>query len=534
MGRFRDSTECDSRFVSAGCVLLDAALAYSQRGWLILPVNPKTKAPLRPHENGGRGHLDATTDSRTIRDWWTRWPDAAIGYRPAEDEVVVDVDPRNGGDRSFQELTDRLGPLPPTLTTITGGGGQHYRLRIPLGLRLPKELAPGVDLKGWNGYVVLSPSGHPLGTAYAWAAGRSPEEQDAALLPEAWLDEIRRLTSAETHKASATSVEGMIPEGKRNRTLASLAGTMRRRGMSTKAIEAALIVENRNRCDPQLPKPEVRRIAESIGRYEPTPEAKPVGSPDGGAAVGENESGCCRRISPEESPAPPDQFRSDVQRIWSGLALRDRAGEEYLESHNLWKDGLPDTGFLRFSTGETCDDWVNARAADGYRLAFAVRRPDGKMQTIALRHVGGGRNHGLAPTLPGHSISRAVICRPEILLLLEGEPEFEHDEIAIVEGPMNFLAFTLLRDTLYSDGHARPSWTLGCIGAGQAAGVVESFGRIIAGRTLRIALDPDTAGEQNARKAADAAHRVGAKRVLRCKPRDPDMDVADVLRRRLA
>ena len=45
---------------------------------------------------------------------------------------------------------------------------------------------------------------------------------------------------------------GRIVEGQRNATLAGLAGAMRRRGVSDEAIAAALMVENRRRCDPPL------------------------------------------------------------------------------------------------------------------------------------------------------------------------------------------------------------------------------------------------------------------------------------------
>ena len=60
-----------------------------------------------------------------------------------------------------------------------------------------------------------------------------------------------------------------IPDGRRDKTLTSLAGTMRRRGMSEEAIFAALLKENEAKCDPPLPEHEVRKIAHSVGRYEP-------------------------------------------------------------------------------------------------------------------------------------------------------------------------------------------------------------------------------------------------------------------------
>lgn len=228
------------------------------------------------------------------------------------------------------------------------------------------------------------------------------------------------------------------------------------------------------------------------------------------------------------TPAPPAR---DVSRIWSGLALSDRLGEAYLESRELWEDFLPYTGFLKFNTGQSCDSWMNARAAEGYRCAFAVRRPDGSIQTIVLRHAGDGiENYGKAPALPGCSTSGAAICRPDIGLLLEGDSEFEHDEVALVEGPTTFLAFSLWRDAMYRDSLARPTWTLGCIGAGLAANVVESFGKTIARRVLRLALDADAVGEQNARLAGDAARRLGARRVLRVTPRGGVKDFADLWR----
>lgn len=71
-----------------------------------------------------------------------------------------------------------------------------------------------------------------------------------------------------TYKQSpATSAAGVIPESSRNNTLASLAGSMRRRGMTSEAIEAALQQENMARCETPLDAAEVSAIAQSIARY---------------------------------------------------------------------------------------------------------------------------------------------------------------------------------------------------------------------------------------------------------------------------
>jgi RecA-family ATPase len=64
--------------------------------------------------------------------------------------------------------------------------------------------------------------------------------------------------------------EEAIHKGKRNGKLTSLAGAMRHRGMSQAAIEAGLLVENHQHCQPPLPEAEVRQIAASMARYAPS------------------------------------------------------------------------------------------------------------------------------------------------------------------------------------------------------------------------------------------------------------------------
>ena len=97
--------------------------------------------------------------------------------------------------------------------------------------------------------------------------------EDVARLPEAV---IRLARESRTDNSSAHGSEekrdGSIPHGERNSTLASLAGSMRRRGMSFESILAALKEENARRCEPPLDDREVESIARSISGYEPTLE----------------------------------------------------------------------------------------------------------------------------------------------------------------------------------------------------------------------------------------------------------------------
>ena len=81
---------------------------------------------------------------------------------------------------------------------------------------------------------------------------------------------LEALTSSDGNgRGPAPPIPEVIPEGERNETLASLAGSMRRRGATTTEILAALGVANTSRCQPPLEERELEQIAESIGRYEP-------------------------------------------------------------------------------------------------------------------------------------------------------------------------------------------------------------------------------------------------------------------------
>ena len=81
-----------------------------------------------------------------------------------------------------------------------------------------------------------------------------------------------------------------IPVGQRNAALARLAGVMRRNGVSEDAIAAALLTENRLRCDPALLAAEIKRIAASIARY------RPAGA--GAAAMPARVLGCATGSAP--------------------------------------------------------------------------------------------------------------------------------------------------------------------------------------------------------------------------------------------
>lgn len=135
------------------------AIEYAVNNWAVFPLRGKV-----PAISGGHGVLDATTDVEVIAHWWGgHYSGCNIGARVPESMIVIDVDPRHGGDESLAALETEHGELPETLTTISGrgDGGRHLFFRRPSGRLTGKRLGPGIDLKSSSGYVVMPPSIHP-------------------------------------------------------------------------------------------------------------------------------------------------------------------------------------------------------------------------------------------------------------------------------------------------------------------------------------------------------------------------------------
>lgn len=279
--------------LSATDELLTCALQYAQRGWLVLPLHTPEKdgqcscgknacSSVGKHPRTQNGMKDATTNIGTIRYWWQKWPYAnvgiATGLKPGI--VVIDIDYNHGGDDSLAGLLRTHGPLPETWESLTGGGGRHIFFKHPGGVVKNKVgLAPGIDVRGDGGYIVAPPSVHASGRTYTWELSATPGEVPLADIPP-WLLQLLN-TAPHQEPASTSFPDAPIPEGLRNNTLTSLAGSMRRRGMGESAIAAALLAKNKHRCQPPLPEQEVRGIAQSVMRYPPLNNGQPslVSSP---------------------------------------------------------------------------------------------------------------------------------------------------------------------------------------------------------------------------------------------------------------
>jgi hypothetical protein len=190
------------------------------------------------------------------------WPVAGVGYvfQPKDGIVGLDLDNAlsDGG-----ELKPWAAPiveqLPDTFIEISPSGrGLHAFFYGDLDRARKIRLADGgVELYNAGRYFTMS--GKP------WKGAPLEIERCPGVIPV-----VDSLRPARVNGTDPLSESTPVQQGERNNTLASLGGTMRRRGMGYESIHAGLKAENQARCTPPLSDQEVERIAKSVCRYEPT------------------------------------------------------------------------------------------------------------------------------------------------------------------------------------------------------------------------------------------------------------------------
>lgn len=254
--------------------MIGHALEYISKGFPVIPLcwpvygacgcgrnhqeNNIGKVPLTTH-----GLKNATITRLGVRDYWRKYPKANIGIVIPNGYFVLDLDVMHDGFESVGKLQERYGALTKTWLVCTGTGGQHYWYKTPKEIKNTTRLAglDGLDIRGIGGYVVAPPSIHRCGGIYEV----SPVWNDEITTAPAWL--INLCFKPQPEKIVTGDV--VFSQGARNDTLARIAGSMRRKGLSEEAILAALEVANQHQCSPPLTDNEVRLIAKSIGRYSP-------------------------------------------------------------------------------------------------------------------------------------------------------------------------------------------------------------------------------------------------------------------------
>lgn len=319
---------------SAG--LVEAARSYAGRGWPVISLHSVHEGRCTcgkadcdspgKHPRTMHGLHDASADAAVIAEWWARWPAANIGIvmgGPAR-LAALDIDGAAGAS-ALVELVTQHGDLPATLESKTGTGW-HKLFTVPEGAHIRPSvgvLGKGLDIRAQGSYIVAPPSLHVSGRRYQWE-----NDFPIAGLP-GWL--TRLLNTPRPQAPFDGDGAEKIRAGSRNGALTSIAGKLRRSGLTQLEMLAALHVINKGRCEPPLTDAEVSSIAASVAKY-------PAGADSFASSVE------ARNVDAKE----PARIELIDSRDFLSRASSDE--RPYLieglipaESHTMWQ-GRPKTG----------------------------------------------------------------------------------------------------------------------------------------------------------------------------------------------
>lgn len=191
---------------------------------------------------------------------------------------VLDVDVGTGGLETLADLQAKHGQLPRTPRARTGSGGEHHFFTAPDDSihNSASQVAPGLDIRGAGGYVVLTPSPHRSGAAYEWID--PPTTTPVADAPE-WLTTLALMRPQRISALGRRSDESLklISAGRRHDALIRFCGLLRSCGLGEDAIVECGFALLRHHAAPDPPmdlKQAEKDMRDVARRYPPTaPEA---------------------------------------------------------------------------------------------------------------------------------------------------------------------------------------------------------------------------------------------------------------------
>jgi hypothetical protein len=259
---------------------LDYALRYRMRNMPVLPIWPALKfergftcgcgkgtrcAQPGKHPLAAlvrHGSKDASLDEKKIKDWFTVWPNANVAIATGNRLVVLDIDPRHGGDLALAKLEAEYGALPQTWRVKTGGG-VHLYFRTPPDIIIKNNvgaLGAGLDIRSQGGFAIAPPSRHFSGGIYEWEI----DTGEIASLPS-WL------IIAKTTTTKAAPVETWrelardgVAEGKRNNAATRLTGYLLRHYVDPLVVLELVQSWNIAKCSPPLEPEEIETVVDSV------------------------------------------------------------------------------------------------------------------------------------------------------------------------------------------------------------------------------------------------------------------------------
>jgi P4 family phage/plasmid primase-like protien len=190
---------------------------YAANSWEILPchgiVNGRCTCGQSHMESKDIGkhpainawNVESSSDIAKVSSWWETNGEYNVGVNcKASGFLVIDIDPRSGGDIAYDKFEAYVdGALPPTVEATTGQyevngkiiRGRHLFYKCDESEDLIGNLSKlgfkGIDVKH-NGYVLISPSRHFSGITYEWVEGKEPWSIPIAEAPEDLLIPLRK------------------------------------------------------------------------------------------------------------------------------------------------------------------------------------------------------------------------------------------------------------------------------------------------------------------------------------------------------
>ncbi len=208
------------------------------------------------------GFKNASCEEDVVAGWFRCHKPCNIGIITGQkgNLVVLDVDPRHGGDRTLTAIEKKYGSIPSTCRFSIGAGGTHILFRHP-GRHVPTgKLGPGVDVQGDGGYVVAPPSRHIDGASYSLSGSISK----LAPLPE-WI-----YTGSEPPSGQRVTYwrhfTGSKRKMERNDAVMGLSSLLLRHGVEMQLCLELLRAYNAVHCKPPLIPEQVATIVSNLAR----------------------------------------------------------------------------------------------------------------------------------------------------------------------------------------------------------------------------------------------------------------------------
>lgn len=384
---------------------LDAALAFLQKGYAVIPVNTAKK----PIVSTWKEFQERLPTEREVNQWWTTNSEAGIALICGWNGLaVLDID-----DVGLAKLLAEDPALQNTPTVRSPSGGLHIYLQEQRQSHSGPLIEKVADMKACGGYILVPPS-----TGYTRLNGVTAPlvVSNAREWSTALLRRYGHSVPIHSTLTPAAIANGGIVEGARNSTLTSIAGSLRHRGLSESVIHKSLHVVNEECCEIPLPEREVQNIAKSISRYPAPVEYTSRESADGCTPV---------------IVCIADVQREEVQWLWKHRIPKGKL---------TLIDGDPSTG----------KSWLSLAIASALSRGFSLPGDDGPAEREPANVLLLTAEDGLADTIrPRLESMEADLSRVRVLKAIrEKNGQERHlslkNDLILIEGELAKTPYALI------------------------------------------------------------------------------------------